>query len=87
MEELVPLGSGLLLGCLLGFVRSSLRLPVGSMLAIALGIIATAATGEARISWAFVLVDIPMVALAAAVGLLAGRRLSPAVRRAPAGES
>ena len=86
MEELVPLSFGLLLGCLLGFVRSSLRLPVGAMLAIALGVIATAVTGEASISWAFVLVDIPIVGIAAALGVLAGRRPSSMPRRAPAGE-
>jgi high-affinity Fe2+/Pb2+ permease len=58
-------------------------LPIGAALAIVLGVAATAVTGEAEISWAFVLIDIPIVAVAAALGLTAGRQLSPAHRRMP----
>jgi hypothetical protein len=32
MQELIPLGCGLLLGAALGFVRPSIRLPVGAAL-------------------------------------------------------
>jgi hypothetical protein len=63
VEELVPIGFGILLGSTLGFVRFSMRLPLGGVLAVVLGMGATAVTGEATISWAFVLIDIPMVAL------------------------
>jgi hypothetical protein len=80
--ELLPLGCGLLLGVALGRLRPSLRLPVGAVLAVGLGFFATAATGEAAISWAFVLVDIPIVALAALVARLVERRIAPALRRA-----
>jgi hypothetical protein len=80
--ELLPLGCGLLLGVALGRLRPSLRLPVGTVLAVALGFLATAATGEAAISWAFVLIDIPIVALGALVVRLVERRLAPALRRA-----
>jgi hypothetical protein len=80
--ELLPLGCGLLLGVALGCLRPSLRLPVGAVLAVALGFLATAATGEAAISWAFVLIDIPIVALGALVVRLVERRLAPALRRA-----
>lgn len=82
MGELLPLGCGLLLGVALGRLRPSLRLPVGAVLAVALGFLATAATGEAAISWAFVLIDIPIVALGALVVRLVERRLAPALRRA-----
>jgi hypothetical protein len=85
VEELVPLSFGFLLGGVLGFVRTSLRIPVGAALAVTLGVTATVVTGEATISWAFVLIDIPIVAVAAVVGLLVGRRLGPAPRRAPGG--
>jgi len=85
MGELIPFGFGLLLGVALGRVRPSLRLPLGAALAIPLGFAATALTGEAAISWAFVLIDIPIVALGALVARLVERRLSPATRRAPAG--
>ena len=77
MEELVPLGLGLALGLGLGLLRPSLRLPVGALLAVCLGVLATIVTGEAKISWAFVLIDIPLVAVSAVLGLMAGRRLSP----------
>jgi hypothetical protein len=85
VEELVPLGFGFLLGVVLGFVRPSLRPPVGAALAVTLGVTATVVTGEATISWAFVLIDIPIVAVTAVLGLLAGRRLGPAPRRAEVG--
>lgn len=83
MEELVPLSFGFLLGTTLGLWKSQLRLPVGAVLAGALGVLATVVTGEARVSWAFVLIDIPLVAAAAVLGVLAGRRLSPALWRRP----
>jgi hypothetical protein len=79
MAELIPLGFGFLLGILLGLLRSSLRLPVGMVLAVALGTLATVVTGEAQISWGFVMVDIPIVAIGSALGLLAGGRLGAAV--------
>ena len=76
MEEFVPIGLGLALGAVLGLLRPSLRLPVGAFFAVCLGVLATVVTGEAAISWAFVLIDIPLVAVAALLGLLAGRRLN-----------
>ena len=87
MEELIPVGFGILLGCALGFVRFSVRLPLGGAVAVVLGITATAVTGEATISWAFVLIDIPMVAVAALVVRLVAKRLSLMPREAPARHS
>jgi hypothetical protein len=87
MEELVPIGFGFLLGVALSRVRRSLWVPVGLPLSIALGAAATAVTGEAAISWVFVLIDIPLVALAALFGRLAGRRLSPVVRKSLVGRA
>lgn len=81
MEELIPFGSGLLLGCVLGLLRPSLRLPVGTVLAVALGVMATVVTGESQISWSYVAIDIPLVAVGAVLGVLAGRQVSPAARR------
>jgi hypothetical protein len=83
--ELIPLGCGLLLGVALGRVRPALRLPLGAVLAVGLGFLATAVTGEAAISWAFVLIDIPIVAVGALVARLVERRLAPALGKAPAG--
>lgn len=82
MEELIPLGSGLLLGVLLGLSAPAWRLAAGTALAVALGVFATLVTGESAISWSYLLVDIPLVAVAAVLGLLAGRRMG-APRAAP----
>ena len=83
MEEIVPLGFGFMLGTLLGLMSSRLRLPVGALFAVVLGVLSTVVTGEAKVSWAFVLIDIPIVAAAAVLGLFAGRRLRPLPRERP----
>ena len=74
MQERVPLVSGFALGLALGMLRPALRAPVGVLLAVALGVCATVVTGEFALSWVFVLVDIPLVALAALCGLGVARR-------------
>ena len=70
MQELVPLLSGFAIGLVLGAVRPSLRRWSVGVAAVLLGTPATVVTGEAEISWAFVLIDVPLVALAALCGLL-----------------
>lgn len=82
MQELIPVGYGLLLGVALGFLRPSLRLGAGAAFAIALGCLATVITGEFTVSWGYLLVDIPLVGLPAFLGLLSVRRLHPADRSA-----
>jgi hypothetical protein len=81
VQELIPIGSGLLLGAGLGFVRPTIRLPVGVVLSIVLGVLATVVTGEFKTSWSYLLIDIPLVAIAAILGLVAGRRVRPAASR------
>ena len=75
MQELVPIVTGFAAGLALGSLRPGVRLPVGALLAVVLGAAATVVTGESEISWAFVLIDIPLVALASACGLLVARRV------------
>lgn len=75
MGEILPIAFGLIIGGVLGLLRPSLRLPVGAALAVPLGVAATFLTGESEISWAFVLIDVPIVALSAVVGLALARRL------------
>jgi hypothetical protein len=69
--ELLPIASGLFVGCVLGLVRPGLRAPVGIGLVIVFGVLATVASGEFLESWAFLLVDIPLVAIAAVLGFVA----------------
>ena len=84
MQELFPLFSGLLLGALLGLVRPSIRAPIGAAAAVVLGVLATVVSGEFRISWEFLLFDIPLVAVSAFLGLIAARRVRAGRARAPA---
>lgn len=81
VNELLPIASGLVAGALLGFLRPSLRLPAGIALAVVLGTLATVVSGEYRIGWEFLLIDIPLVGLCAVAGLLTARWLR---REAPA---
>lgn len=86
MNEILPLALGGLLG-LLASVRPLRRLgrvTRGALLALVgvpLGVLATVVTGEFRLTWGFVFVDIPLVLLAAvATRLLIARglrRVSP----------
>jgi hypothetical protein len=78
MQELIPLLSGFAMGVALGAIRPSLRLSIGASLAIVLGVLATVVTGEFKTSWAFVLIDVPLVAVSAVCGLAVSR---PAARR------
>lgn len=80
MQELIPVACGLLLGAGLGLMRPSIRLPVGAVLSVLLGLFATVITGEFKMSWEYLLVDIPLVALAAFLALVTVRHLAPAWR-------
>ena len=75
VEELLPVASGLVIGLILGLLRSSLRVPVGLVLIIAFGVPATVVSGEYLISWSFLLIDIPLVAVSAAASLFVTHRL------------
>jgi hypothetical protein len=75
VEELLPVASGLVIGLILGLLRSSLRVPVGLGLIIAFGVLATVVSGEYLMSWSFLLIDIPLVAVSAAASLFVTHRL------------
>lgn len=74
MHELFPIAAGLLIGSLLVFVRPGWRLPVGLAAAIVVGVTATVISGEYKIGWEFLLIDIPGAALATGAGYLATKR-------------
>jgi hypothetical protein len=75
MQELFPIVSGLFVGSLLGLLRPSVRVPVGAVLIVTFGVLATVVSGEFMISWAFLLIDVPLVAVSTAVGLVVVHRL------------
>jgi hypothetical protein len=73
MDELFPIVSGVVLGIVVAGVRPSLRPWVGIALSIALGLAATALSGELAIGWEYLLVDIPLVAVSAGVSFTLAR--------------
>jgi hypothetical protein len=75
MQELLPIASGLLCGAVIGLIRPTLRVAVGALLAVALGTVATIVSGEYRIGWEYLLIDIPLVAVSEIVGHLGVRRM------------
>jgi hypothetical protein len=73
MNELFPLASGLLLGALMAGLRP--RRPwLGIPIAIALGVAATFVSGEYKIGWDYVLIDVPLVSICAVAGFMLVRR-------------
>ena len=75
MTELFPILAGLVVGAVLSLIRPRIRLTVGVAASILLGTLATVASGEYKIGWEFLLIDIPLVAVSSAVGLLVVRRV------------
>src|SRR3954451_11560077 len=69
LRELFPVACGLGVGTGLAVVRPGLHLPTGMVLSVGLGFAATAVTGELALTWEYLLVDIPLVAACAVVGL------------------
>jgi hypothetical protein len=72
--EILPVLSGLALGAFLGRLHPDLRKRTGAALVLLLAFLATVASGEYRLSWGFVLVDILMVVVPACAGFFALRR-------------
>ena len=75
MNELFPIVSGLLVGSVLPLVRPQVRLRVAVAASVVLGTLATILSGEYRIGWEFLLIDIPLVALCATAAYVAVRGL------------
>jgi hypothetical protein len=80
MQELFPVVSGMALGLLVGGLRPSLRLLTGSVLSCLLGFTATVLSGEFRIGWEYLLIDIPLVAASASLSFALGRAASLRLR-------
>lgn len=80
MNEVFPIASGLVAGIALGAFVPRLRLLWGSIAAVVLGTLATLISGEYLVSWGFLLIDIPLVALCATAGFLVSRRVRVRVR-------
>jgi hypothetical protein len=75
MHELLPIAAGLCVGAAITLVRPSLRVPVGVAASVVIGVLATIVSGEFRISWDFLLIDIPGTGIAVVVGYMLTTRL------------
>ena len=75
MGEIFPIAAGLICGLLLGSVTARRPLALWLAVSVVLGFLATVLSGEWRISWAFLLIDIPLVAVSAVAGDLLSRRV------------
>ena len=66
MSELFPVLCGACTGLVLGAIPLARRFRLGLLLSVVLGIAATIVSGEFRIGWEYLLIDIPLVAVSAA---------------------
>jgi len=71
MHELLPIGSGAVLGLIIAAGRASMSLRI--LLIVILGACATLAAGEFQESWAFLILDICEAAVSCAAMLYAVR--------------
>ena len=81
MHELLPILGGFLLGFLASRLKPALALPLAATGTIAIGFAATIVSGEFRVTWDFLAVDIPGTALAVASGYVTARWLQGTSRR------
>lgn len=68
MTEVFPIVAGFAVGALLTLIRSQTRLYVAALASVVLGTTATIVSGEYKIGWEFLIIDIPLVALSSAAG-------------------
>ena len=73
MTELFPILSGLACGVLLGSLTVRRPVLVGVLFSVVTGVLATVLAAEWQISWAFLLIDIPLVGMSAVIGDLLAR--------------
>jgi hypothetical protein len=73
MDELFPVVSGVVLGIVVAAIRPSLRLWIGIPVSIVLGLAATVLSGEFEVSWDYLLIDIPLVAVSAGLSFTLAR--------------
>lgn len=72
-NEIFPVAAGLIAGLVLGTVTARRRPWVWALLSVVLGLAATVLSGEFKTTWAFLLIDIPLVGAASAASFLVSR--------------
>lgn len=74
-NEFLPIISGAVAGLLLGTLSARHRALAWVLLSVGLGMLATVASGEFRTTWAYLLIDIPLVATASLATFHVSRRV------------
>jgi hypothetical protein len=74
-NEFFPVIAGVLIGLVMGGVTARKRPWSWLGLTVLFGLAATVLSGEYQVSWAYLLIDIPLVAGASVVAFLASREL------------
>ena len=72
-NEILPVVSGILAGVVLGGITARRRPLVWLVMSVVLGLLATVVSGEFRTSWAYLLIDIPLVGAVSAAAFMAVR--------------
>ncbi len=76
MHEIFPVMAGALVGVIaLRIASLQLRAVVIAALSVLFGVAASAVSGELALSWEFILVDIPLVAISALATIFVLRRV------------
>ncbi len=76
MHEAFPIVAGVATGMVaLRVMDLRFRIALIAVMSVVFGVIATAISGEALISWAFVLIDIPLVLIAAVATVVVAPRV------------
>jgi hypothetical protein len=72
-SEFFPVAAGVLIGLILGGITARKRPWAWLALSVLFGVAATVLSGEYKVSWEYLLVDIPLVGGASAVAFVASR--------------
>jgi hypothetical protein len=85
LNEFVPIVGGLLLGVIVGRVSACVRLPLAITGVTVIGMVAAIASGEFRVSWVFLAIDVGGTAVAAICSYCLVRSHARAAGRREAG--
>ena len=75
-NEFFPVVAGILIGLVMGGITARRRPWAWLALTVLFGLAATVLSGEYKISWEYLLIDIPLVAGASVVAFVASRALA-----------
>jgi hypothetical protein len=75
-NEFFPVIAGVLIGLVMGGVTARKRPWAWLALSVVFGLAATVLSGEYKVSWEYLLIDIPLVAGASVVAFVASRALA-----------